>query len=43
MDYKGNRKDSDGDRVQEYAALRVELAKKKKYCEESFRPAETHF
>ena len=42
MDYKGNRKDSDGDRVQEYAALRVELAKKK-YCEESFRPAETHF
>ena len=29
MDYKGNRKDSDSDRVQEYATLRVELAKKK--------------
>ena len=39
IDYKG--KDFGGDKVQEYAALRVEIANK--YGEERFRPAETHF
>ena len=42
MDYNG--KDYvqiDGDRVQQYAALKLEMAKK--YFEESFLPAESHF
>ena len=42
MDYNG--KDYvqiDGDRVQQYAALKLEMAKK--YVEESFLSAETHF
>ena len=39
MDCKG--KDFDGNRVQHYAAVSVEMVKK--YGEESFGPAETHF
>ena len=39
MDYKG--KDFHSDRVQQYAALRVAIAKQ--YGEESFGPTETHF
>ena len=39
MDYKG--KDFDWDRLQQHAALRVEMARK--YGEESFGPAETNF
>ena len=39
MDYKD--KDIHGNRVQQYAALRVEMATQ--YGEESFGPTETHF
>ena len=39
MDYKG--KDFDGNRMQQNTPLRVKMTKK--YVEESFGPAKTHF